>query len=57
MKKIYIEPEICILSVDEDLPIAVSGVRSNNGAGWGGFDNTGREADAPKRRRSDSYWD
>lgn len=57
MKKIYIEPEICILSVDEALPIAVSGVRSNNGAGWGGFDNTGREADAPKRRRSDSYWD
>ena len=56
MKKNYIEPEVIILSIEESMPIAASGVRSNNGVGWGGFDNTGRDADARQRRKSSSYW-
>ena len=57
MKKNYIQPEIFILCVEESHPIATSGTTSNKGIGWGGFDNTGREADAQQRRRSRYNWE
>lgn len=48
MKKEYIEPIVSVYRIEECMPIATSnGVTSGKGIGWGGFDNFGKEADAP----------
>lgn len=58
MKKIYIEPTVCVYGIEESMPIATSGVTSGKGIGWGGFDNSGRPADSNGRRKNgfESDW-
>ncbi len=41
MKKIYIIPEIQVEQAESVMPLATSGVTSNNGIGYGGVDQAG----------------
>ena len=46
MKETYIIPCMYVRVVTQELPLAVSGVTSNNGIGYGGVDEDGsHEAD------------
>lgn len=46
MKKTYFIPKLKIKRVQQESPLAVSGVVSNNGIGYGGVDTEGtREAE------------
>ena len=41
MKKRYIIPQVSIVQIMHELPIAGSGVTGNNGIGYGGVDTDG----------------
>ncbi len=58
MKKIYIIPKLCVQAVAQELPIAGSGVTSNNGIGYGGVDEEGcMEANVKRNPYGDSIFD
>jgi len=57
MKQAYIIPETCILIVDNEQPLAASGVTSDNGIGYGGVDTEGTQDPDVKASNFDFEWE
>ena len=57
MKKTYIIPHVSIVQVNDEKPIAASGVNSNNGIGYGGVDENGSLDPAVKENTFDFEWE
>ena len=58
MKQTYISPLMCAMQTQHEMPIAVSGVNSTNGIGYGGVDQNGTvEPDVKGNPFGDSLFD
>lgn len=57
MKRTYIIPEMHVVPCLQSLPIAASGVTSNNGIGYGGVDEGGTLEPEVKENTFDFEWE
>ena len=56
MKKTYIIPEITVEHAESAMPLAASGVTSNNGIGYGGVDQAGTLDPSTKENYFEFKW-
>lgn len=56
MKKTYIIPEITVEQAESAMPLATSGVTSNNGIGYGGVDHAGNLDASTKENPFEFKW-
>jgi hypothetical protein len=57
MKKTYIIPEMSVVLMQHETSLAVSGVSSNNGIGYGGVDDQGQKDPDVKANPFDFEWE
>ncbi len=57
MKKTYIIPQMSVAQTGYEMPIAVSGVTSSNGIGYGGVDENGEKEPEVKANPFDFEWE
>lgn len=57
MKKTYIIPEMSVLLMHHETPIAASGVTGSNGIGYGGVDDQGQKDPDVKANPFDFEWE
>ena len=57
MKKTYIIPEMSVLLMHHEMPIAASGVTGSNGIGYGGVDDQGQKDPDVKANTFDFEWE
>lgn len=56
MKKTYIIPEVKVVQTESVMPLAASGVKGNNGIGYGGVDHAGNLDASTKENPFEFKW-